>query len=213
MGRMSVQSVVFRNAEQFQRFTLRCSSKGKKRLVLMLALTDNSVDVIIRKIYFRFVNAFFGVILYCNTNINQAAAQCLCRLTTLSLMRFINDDCELSAGESFNIFIRKEELLNCANDDTFFIVDSFCQITGMLLFVNTFKETGNMLKAVNGVLKLAIENDTVSNDDNGIKYTFIIIVVKRCQSICNPSNRIGFSGAGRVFNQIIGAGTFFTTSY
>ena len=48
----------------------------------------------------------------------------------------------------------------------------------MFLFVNTFKETGNMLKAVNGVLKLAIKNNPVRNNDNRVKYTLVIVVVK-----------------------------------
>ena len=70
------------------------------------------------------------------------------------------------------------ELLNCANNNALFIVDCFCKITRVLLFVYRFKETWIMFKAVNGVLKLTVKNHTVSNNNNGIKYALIVVVMK-----------------------------------
>ena len=52
-----------------------------------------------------------------------------------------------------------------------------------------------MLEAVDGVLQLAIQNDAVCNDDNGIENGVVAFVVQRCQTISKPCNGIGLAAA------------------
>ena len=105
-------------------------------------------------------------------------------------MGLIHDDSELSAGELFNVLVGEEELLNGADDDTLLVVQSLCKVAGMLLIIDALQQAGNVLKAVNRVLELAVENNTVGDDNNGVKDTLILVVMKRRQPIGDPSNRV-----------------------
>ena len=123
-------------------------------------------------------------------------------------MGLIYDDSEFSARELLNVLIGEEELLNGADNDAFLVVQSFCKVAGMLLVVNALQQAGNVLKAVNRVLELAVEYNTVGDNNNGIKDTLVLIVMKRRQPIGDPSNRVGLAGTGRVLDQIVCASTF-----
>ena len=123
-------------------------------------------------------------------------------------MSFVNDDSKLSACHILKILVSEQELLNSADDNTLLIVDSFRQSSGALLVIDSFYQTGNVLEAVDGILQLRVENNTVGDNDNGIKDRVILGIMNRSQSVGNPSNRIRLTGACRVFNQVVKAGTF-----
>ena len=123
-------------------------------------------------------------------------------------MGLIHDDSELSAGELFNVLVGEEKLLNGADNDAFLVVQSFCKVAGMLLVVNALQQAGNVLKAVNRVLELAVEHYTVSHYDDGIKDAFVLVIMEGRQPIGDPSNGVGLAGTGRVLDQIVRASAF-----
>ena len=71
-------------------------------------------------------------------------------------MGFVNDDRKLPSTERFHILLGKEELLDGADDNALFIVDCFGKGVRVLLIVNGFHQSCLMLKAVDGVLQLAV---------------------------------------------------------
>ncbi len=60
-----------------------------------------------------------------------------------------------------------------------------------------------MLKLVNRVLQLLIEDAAIGHDDNRVKYLFVLRVVQICQAVCQPANGVALSAAGRVHHQIV----------
>ena len=156
--------------KRFQSFSLRSCSECKERLIIMSSLTDDCVDVFIGQIYFFLFNSsFFGIFFDGNTDINQTASKGFRAFTILSLVRFIDNDSELTSSEFLHIFLCKEELLDRTDDDTLFIVDGFRKAARILLFIDSFDQTNLVFKAVNGVLQLAVQHHTVGDYDNGIK--------------------------------------------
>ena len=139
--------------KRLQSFSLRSCSERKERLVIMSSLTDDCVDVFIGQIdFFLFNSSFFGILFDGNTDINQAAAKGFRTFTILSLVRFIDNDSELTSSEFLHIFLCKEKLLDRTDDDTLFIVDGFRKAAGVLFFIDSFDQTNLMFKAVDGVL-------------------------------------------------------------
>ena len=196
MNNRSVRALLV-NAKQLQGFALRCRGKGKEGLILVFTLTNHSVDILVGEIYVGFVNAFFlSVVLNSNADINQTAAQRLCRFAALPLVGLVHDDSKLPTGELLNILIGKEELLNGADNDAFLVIQSFCKVAGMLFIVDALQQAGNVLKAVDRVLELAVEHNTVGDNNNGIKDALVLVVMEGRQPIGDPSNRVGLAGTG-----------------
>ena len=51
-----------------------------------------------------------------------------------------------------------------------------------------------MVEAVDGVLKLRIQDDAVSDNDDRVEDWIFILVENGCQTIGDPCNGVGFAG-------------------
>ena len=122
-------------------------------------------------------------------------------------MGFVDDDRKLPSTERFHILLGKKEFLDGADDNALFVVDGLCQRVGVLLVVNGFYQPVLMLKAVDGVLQLAVQHHTVCDNDDRIEDTVVLIVMDCGQPIGDPCNRVRFAGACRMLDQIVFAGT------
>ena len=60
-----------------------------------------------------------------------------------------------------------------------------------------------MLHAHNGFLKLAVDHNAVSDDDDIIKNNFVICIVQRSEAVRQPCDRVRFAGACAVLDQIV----------
>ena len=108
-------------------------------------------------------------------------------------MGLVDDDGELTASELLHILLCKEELLDGTDDDTLFIVDGFRKAAGVLLIINRFHQTNLMLKAVDGVLQLAVQHYTVGDHDNGIEQAVVFRIVNGGQPVSDPRNGVGLA--------------------
>ena len=172
----------------------------------MSALSDDRIYILVGQINFIFIDtSFFGILLNSYTNINQATAQCSGAKSTLTLVRLIDDDSKLATTELLHVFLGKEELLNRTNDNALFIVDGFRKAAGVLFIIDSFDQADLMLKAVDCILELAIQHNTVGDNDHRVKQAIILHIVNRCQAIGNPRNRVRLTGTSRVLNQIVSA--------
>ena len=143
--------------EVFDGLPFRGSGKGKERLVFVPTLSDDFIDIVVGQVYILLRNPSLGSVFLCgNIYVDQAAAKRFCTLAVLSLMGFINDDGELAPPEYFHVLLGKEELLDGADDNALFVVDCFGKGVRVLLIVNGFHQSCLMLKAVDGVLQLAV---------------------------------------------------------
>ena len=124
-------------------------------------------------------------------------------------MSFVDDNCVFSICDLVKVLVSKQEFLNGTDDDSLLIVDSIYQTTRPLLIIDSFYESGFMVKTVDCVLELAIQHDTVRDNNYCIKDGVVIVVVKGGKSIGNPSNGIGFSTTCGVFYQIATTNTVF----
>ena len=123
----------------------------------MSTLADDRIDVLVCQIhFFLFDSGFFGILFDSNAKINQTTAERFCTFTILSLVSLVDDDGELAPPEYFHALLGKEELLDGADDNALFVVDCFGKGVRVLLIVNGFHQSCLMLKAVDGVLQLAV---------------------------------------------------------
>ena len=91
----------------------------------MASLPDNLVDIIVGQLNIFLANAcLLGVFLGGNINVDQAAAQGFRAFAILPLVRLVNNDGKLAPAERLHIFLGKQELLDRADDDALFVVDS-----------------------------------------------------------------------------------------
>ena len=155
------------------------------------------------EIYLRLIYAFFLCIeLNCLINVEQGFTQGLCAFSRLTLMCFVNDNRILSAHEFVEVLVSKEELLYGADNNTLLIVDGIDKTARTLLVVDRLNQTGSVVEAVDCILQLAIQNDTVGYYDNRIEDSVVFFIVERGKTVCDPSNRIGFTTTCRMLDEV-----------
>lgn len=187
----------------------------------MASLPDNLVDIIVGQFNIFLGNAcLLGVFLGGNINVDQAAARGFRAFAVLPLVRLVNNDGKLAPAERLHIFLGKQELLDRADDDALFVVDSLCQRVGVFLVVDGFHQADLMIKAVDSVLQLAVQHNAVGYHDDRIKDAVVLCIVDGGQPVGDPRNGVGLARTRRVLDQVVlpvlcftSASTLRTTSY
>ena len=76
--------------------------------------------------------------------------------------------------------------MDCGNNNLRVTTECDCQIFGITFVIHYFYLTAFMLDAKNSLLKLTINNDTVSDNQNGIEYIFIICIMNSRKNMSQP---------------------------
>ena len=195
-------------AEHFQSGILRCCSEREEGQIFVLAVSDQLADELVLRVNLIFCNAFdFCVLLQYLTDISKRGLQLLCAAASLGGVCLITDDGEVSAVGFIHFLENDWELLQSGNNDTHTVVQCLLQILGVLAFTDGFYGAKGMVESGNGCLQLRVQNGTVGDNDNAAENGFIVLVMKRCQTICRPRNGVGLAGSCGVLDQIIASGS------
>ena len=103
-------------------------------------------------------------------------------------MRFINDNGESLTFQPCNTVYNVWEFLNRGSNDLCVAVQGNCKVSGVAFIVHHTDKSSFMLHAHNGFLKLTINDDTVSNDDDIIENDFILRIMQRRKPMRQPCN-------------------------
>ena len=60
-----------------------------------------------------------------------------------------------------------------------------------------------MIELIDGILQLAVQHPTVSNDDDRLENLLVVVIVQAGKSVGKPGNGIGLTGTGAVLNEIV----------
>ena len=189
-------------AKDFERLILGRCSEGIETQILMLTCGNKLLEeLIVLGIELAFCLTFKLCILSQSLGrISQRHLQLHCTFTGLATVSFINDNSEGFAGGIANQIVNNRELLKRGNDNAFTVLNSLQKILGAFLFVNENNAAQGVIKAVNGILQLAVEHLTVGNDNNGIINRLIFCIVQACKTVSRPSDTVGFARTCAMLN-------------
>jgi len=108
-------------------------------------------------------------------------------------MGLVNDDRVLAVGKVSDLLGDERKLLERGDDDGGTCFEGLGKLRRVL--VNLLHDALLVVELVNRVLKLAVENETVGDDDDRIENLLVTVVVKGRKAVGNPCNGVALSAA------------------
>ena len=197
--------------EDFQCLAFWCSGKGKKAHVTMLTLTEHLLNKNV--ICFDFLDSFFlKFCILCEgiAHICQCRFQLQGTLTGLTTMSLVNNDSVAFSDRGINLVIYNWEFLKSSHDDTFSVIDGIAQSARVFLFINRNDAAKSVVKAGNSCLQLLIQHPAIRYDNDTVENGIIVLIMQAGHAVSSPCDRIGFSGASTMLDEIVVACTVFS---
>ena len=80
-----------------------------------------------------------------------------------------------------NGFGDEGEFLDGGNNDRYAVAEGGGELLGV--FVDFLDDSGFMVKLIDGVLELAIKDGAIGDDDDGVKYFFVLVVMEVSEAV------------------------------
>lgn len=119
-------------------------------------------------------------------------------------MGFVHDDGEVSVF-AFDFFVDDGEFLEGGDDDGRSFIEGIFELGGV--FVDFFDDARDVIKLVDGVLELGVEDFPVGDDDDGLEYFGVCVVVESHEPVGEPGDGVGFAASRTVLNEVVFAGS------
>ena len=184
----------FGNAEELQRLAFRGGCEGEVAGVRQqLARLHQAVDLVLVRL-----------LLAAGAGLGESARDRGARPAALAGVGLVNDDREPASA----LFVADGvqdvgELLDRRDDDLLAALEELAEVRRAVGVADGCRDLGVLL---DGVLDLAVEDDAVRDDDNGVENRAAASPLQPDQPVGQPRDRVALAAAGRVLDQVAPAG-------
>ena len=195
-------------AEHLQRLFLRCGGEGKETQILVLAVGDklpHKAVLSVLQLVLRLA-LDIGIFLQRVMGIRQCHFQLHSTVSRLAAVGLVHDDRKRLTLCIVHFLIDNWELLQRGHNDTLAGVERIPQVAGVHLLADGHNGAERMVKAGNRFLKLGVQHGAVCHNDHGAENGLVVRIVKTCQPVGRPSDRVGLAGAGTVLHKVVVSG-------
>ena len=167
-------SMLIQASKQLNCRRFRCCCECKNRYIGLLTVSLDFTG-----------NHVFNI---CLSLVTRTKRHCNCChiFTSGRRMRLINDYSKALIFKSLYAIHDIRELLYCRCNDLCITVQCNRKVSRVALIIHNTNQSSLMLHSHDCFLELAVNNNSVSYNDNIIKDNFVLCVMKRSQTVCQP---------------------------